>query len=177
MSGRGVADDDIAPRESRRRRFAASLRSSRSFALGAGLSFAFLAVALLSLVWTPYDPTALAIPSRLKPPSAAHWLGTDAFGRDVLSMAMAGARNSISVALIAVAVGLGIGVPLGALAAARGGWLDHLAMRGTRVRQVHSRLSGGGVSRFCIIARSLDTTRPSGPGRARSPLATSRVVT
>lgn len=131
MSGPDVAEDGIAPRVSLWRRFARALSQSRSFALGAGLSFVFLAVALLSLVWTPYDPAALAIPSRLKPPSAAHWLGTDAFGRDVLSMAMAGARNSIFVALIAVAVGLGVGVPLGALAAARGGWLDHLAMRGT----------------------------------------------
>lgn len=104
---------------------------SRSFALGAVIASVFAGAALLSFAWTPYDPTALAIPDKLKPPSLAHWFGTDAFGRDVLSMAMAGARNSISVALIAVAVGLGVGVPLGALAAARRGWLDDLVMRAT----------------------------------------------
>ena len=104
---------------------------SRSFALGAVIASVFAGAALLSFAWTPYDPTALAIPDKLKAPSAAHWFGTDAFGRDVLSMVMAGARNSISVALIAVAVGAGVGVPLGALAAARRGWLDDLVMRAT----------------------------------------------
>lgn len=68
---------------------------------------------------------------RLAAPSAAHWLGTDPFGRDEFSMLMAGARNSIAVAVIAVAVGAGFGVPLGALAAARGRWVDELVMRGT----------------------------------------------
>jgi peptide/nickel transport system permease protein len=56
-------------------------------------------------------------------------MGTDAFGRDALSMVMAGARNSIGVALVAVLVGAGFGVPLGALAAARGGLVDALVMR------------------------------------------------
>ena len=78
-----------------------------------------LLMALLSLVWTPYAPdrdghraqAAAACP-------ALHPLGTDPFGRDVLSMVMAGAHNSIAVAVIAVAVGIGFGVPLGA---ARGG--------------------------------------------------------
>ena len=60
---------------------------------------------------------------------ALHWLGTDHFGRDVLSMLMDGARNSMAVALIAVGVGIGLGVPLGLLAAARRGWLDEVVMR------------------------------------------------
>jgi peptide/nickel transport system permease protein len=109
----------------------AAAARSRSFALGGAVTTLFVGMAALSLVWTPYDPTALAILDKLKAPSAAHWLGTDPFGRDVASMVMAGARNSIAVALIAVAVGAGFGVPLGALAAARGGWLDDLVMRAT----------------------------------------------
>jgi peptide/nickel transport system permease protein len=89
----------------------------------------FVAVALVSLVWTPYEVTEIDIAGKLRPPSAAHWLGTDHFGRDVLSMLMVGTHNSVAVALVAVGIGAGFGVPLGALAAARRGWVDELVMR------------------------------------------------
>ena len=82
--------------------------------VGGAITVLLVAMALLSLAWTPYPPTRMDIPHRLAPPSAAHWLGTDPFGRDVLSMIMAGARSSLSVSLIAVGVGAGTGVPLGA---------------------------------------------------------------
>jgi len=104
---------------------------ARNLALGAGLTAVFLIAALISLVWTPYDHTVLEIPNRLQTPNAAHWLGTDHFGRDILTMIMVGARTSISVALVAVGIGMGLGVPLGLAAAAlRGSWLDELIMRG-----------------------------------------------
>ena len=90
-----------------------------------------LAVAGLSLVWTPYDPTMMGVGARLTAPSAAHWLGTDAYGRDALSMVMAGARSALAVAAAACAIGLGAGAPLGLLAAARRGWLEELVMRGS----------------------------------------------
>ena len=99
--------------------------------IGAGLTAAALALAALSLVWTPYGTEALAIAERLRPPSGGHWLGTDHFGRDIASMLMVGARTSIAVALIAVAIGAGAGVPLGLWAAARqGGVADAVIMRG-----------------------------------------------
>lgn len=102
-----------------------------SFAVGLALSLAALAAALVSLVWTPYDTATLAIADKLQPPSSAHWLGTDHFGRDIGSMLMAGAQTSIAVALVAVGIGMGLGVPLGLLAAARSGSLiDELVMRG-----------------------------------------------
>jgi peptide/nickel transport system permease protein len=104
-------------------------RGGPGLALGGAIAAFVLAVALLSLAWTPYDPTAMTIADKLRPPSAAHWFGTDQFGRDVLSMMMVGARNSIAVALIAVAIGIGLGVPLGLLAAARRGLLDDVVMR------------------------------------------------
>ncbi len=100
-----------------------------SMVVGGVITLVMVAVALASLVWTPYDPAAISIPDKLQTPSALHWLGTDHFGRDVLSMLMEGARNSMAVALIAVGVGLGLGVPLGLTAAARGGWLDEVVMR------------------------------------------------
>lgn len=104
---------------------------SRSLVIGAGLSALFVLAALLSFVWTPFSYEALDIPNKLQPPNGVHWLGTDHFGRDILSMIMAGARISIAVAVLAVGIGMGLGVPLGLLAAASSGcWLDEVIMRG-----------------------------------------------
>ena len=97
--------------------------------LGGGLCLALFLAGLLSLVWSPYPIGVIDVANRFAGPSAAHWLGTDAFGRDVLSLLLAGAANSILVAIVAVGLGIGIGVPLGALASATGGWLDDLVMR------------------------------------------------
>ncbi|MFD1510053.1 ABC transporter permease [Lacimonas salitolerans] len=103
---------------------------TRSLILGAALTAVFVLAALISLIWVPFDVTQMDIANKIKPPSAAHPLGTDHFGRDILSMIMVGARTSIAVALVAVAIGMGLGVPLGLAAAARkGGWLDELIMR------------------------------------------------
>ncbi|UCA45970.1 ABC transporter permease [Pseudochrobactrum sp. XF203] len=104
---------------------------SRSLLIGTIVTGLLIGLAVLSLVWTPYSPTGMNILRKLQGPSMQHWLGTDALGRDVLSMVMVGARNSLSVALIAVAVGMGLGVPLGAYAAARGGMIDGFVMRMT----------------------------------------------
>ncbi len=107
----------------------AALRSP-SFMIGLGLTLLFVSAALISFVWTPYDVTQLDISRKLQGPSAEHWFGTDAFGRDIFSMIMVGARVSIAVALVAVGIGIVIGVPLGLLAAARhGSLLDEVIMR------------------------------------------------
>ncbi|TCO74201.1 ABC transporter permease [Rhodovulum euryhalinum] len=99
--------------------------------VGGVLSGLFLLAAAVSLVWMPHDVAALNIADRLRPPGGPYPLGTDQFGRDMLSMLMVGARSSIAVALVAVGIGMGMGVPLGLLAAAnRGGWLDEVVMRG-----------------------------------------------
>src|SRR6056297_3736167 len=104
---------------------------SRNLVLGGLLTSVFVIAALLSFVWTPISVEAMNIANRLKPPGAGNLLGTDHFGRDILSMMMVGARTSIAVALVAVGIGMGLGVPLGLLAAARrGGWLDEIIMRG-----------------------------------------------
>jgi peptide/nickel transport system permease protein len=99
--------------------------------IGGTLSGLFVIVAIVSLVWSPHPVTGISIATRLQPPSAAHWLGTDQLGRDLLSMLMVGAQTSIAVALIAVGIGVALGVPLGLAAAAnRGSWLDEIIMRG-----------------------------------------------
>ncbi len=110
---------------------AARPRVARYWALwlGGGLSLLLVLAGLLSLVWTPYPIGTIDVANKLAGPTADHWLGTDPFGRDVLSLLLKGAANSILVAVVAVGIGIFIGVPLGALASAHGGWLDELVMR------------------------------------------------
>ena len=96
---------------------------SPNLIIGLALTSMIAAAAALSFVWTPYDPTTIVVEQRLLAPSLAHWFGTDHLGRDVFSMVLQGARNSIAVALIAVGVGIIFGVPLGLWAAARQGHL------------------------------------------------------
>ena len=83
---------------------------SRTLLPGLLLTVLFVSAALISLVWVPYDTTVLNIANRMKLPSWTHLLGTDQFGRDILSMIMVGARTSIAVALVAVGIGMIIGV-------------------------------------------------------------------
>ena len=98
--------------------------------LGAFLVAATVLVALVSLVWTPYDPTLAHPDIRLAGPSTEHLLGTDRFGRDTASRIMAGAQITVFVGLIAVGIAAVVGVPLGILAGMRRGtWADALVMR------------------------------------------------
>lgn len=100
-----------------------------SFVLGAALSLALALAALLSTVWSPYPVGEIDIPAKLQPPSRAHWLGTDHFGRDVASLLLVGAQSSIVVGVVAVGIGLAAGVLLGCVAAARRGWVEEAIMR------------------------------------------------
>ena len=101
----------------------------RSFVIGIILSFFMILTGVVSLFWTPYSVELLDIPHKLQGASAAHWLGTDHFGRDVFSMLMVGAWNSMLVSVFAIGFGAGIGVPLGALAAGKRGWVEESVMR------------------------------------------------
>ncbi|WP_010138649.1 ABC transporter permease [Oceanicola sp. S124] len=104
---------------------------NRNLLLGGALTLVFLGAALISFLWVPYDVTQMDIANKIKGPSAAHWLGTDHYGRDILAMIMVGARTSIAVAVVAVGIGMLVGVPLGLWAAARrGSLLDEVIMRG-----------------------------------------------
>jgi peptide/nickel transport system permease protein len=100
-----------------------------SFGTGALLVALLLVAALLSLLWSPYPPAEINVEQRLASPSWAHWLGTDSLGRDIASQLLVGAQNSIVVGVVAVGIGLGFGVAIGCLAAARGGWVEEIAMR------------------------------------------------
>lgn len=96
---------------------------------GLAVTGAFVVLAILSVVWTPYSVTQLDIAARFAAPSAVHWLGTDQLGRDVVSLLMAGSRNSLVVAVASTGFALVIGGALGLWAAARGGFVDGLVMR------------------------------------------------
>ena len=104
-------------------------RRHPSFVVGGVLSALLAVAALLSLVWAPYPPAEIDIPSKLQGPSAAHWQGTDSLGRDITSQLLVGAQNSIVVGVVAVGIGLGVGVALGCVASARRGWVEELIMR------------------------------------------------
>ena len=131
-----------------------------SLLIGAALTCLLGLVALLSIVWTPHAFDAVAITERMQGPSAAHWLGTDHFGRDIATRLMIGARNSILVGVVAVGIGLAVGGALGVLAAARGGWVDEIVTRGSDV-----------VFAFPAIVSAILITAIFGPGAVNAIIA------
>lgn len=102
---------------------------NRSFVWGGLITLLFFGVALLSYFWTPYPIDDIKISEKLLKPNASYLLGTDHFGRDILSMLIMGAKNSVIVAFVAIGIGIGIGVPLGLIAASKKGWIDEVIMR------------------------------------------------
>lgn len=105
-------------------------RAVRSPQLIIGLTLVslFVLAALLGPALAPYSPTAQKMSQRLKPPSTEYALGTDDFGRDVLSRILHGAMPSLQVSVLSVTGSLIIGVVIGLIAGYRGGWLDTLLM-------------------------------------------------
>ena len=96
--------------------------------LGIVLIGVLLIVAIVGMIWTPYDPLGISFGARLKPPGPAHWLGTDEFGRDVLSRLMKGAATSVRISCLTVAVSLTVGTALGILTGFVRGWTDRIIM-------------------------------------------------
>ena len=117
----------------RRSRFAGSivgrLLRHRSGALGLSLTLAFVALAVVGPWLAQYRPSAPDYAQLAKGISAAHWLGTDAFGRDTLSRILAGARYSITIGLAATIIGALVGGAWGVTSGFFGGWFDNLSMR------------------------------------------------
>ena len=128
-----VETPGAAPAPSAPAPVSASRPRRRSRAWGLYLAFAVVAVAVLWAVipgvFAPGDPLTGVPADKLLPPSAAHWFGTDALGRDLFGRVVHGAVHSLSGALIAVTVGLALGTLLGAVAGATGGIVDDVLMR------------------------------------------------
>lgn len=108
-------------------------RLNPSLVLGSILVLLVIVMALVSFVWTAYDPGLVVPQQRLGTFSGAHWLGSDMLGRDVASQILVGARTTLLVGIVSVGVAAAIGVPLGLLAAMSWRWLGELLMRGTDV--------------------------------------------
>jgi peptide/nickel transport system permease protein len=96
---------------------------------GAILVGLVVGAALVSAFWTPYDAEHVQVNDRFHASDGANLLGTDQLGRDELSRLMVGARTTLVVGVVTVVVALGLGVPLGALAALRGGAVEEVSMR------------------------------------------------
>ena len=116
-------------------RVASRFFSSRLAVVSLGFIAFFFTVAITAGVLQllglpmPMDPNATNLAAKLQPPSAAHWLGTDNLGRDVLSRMVAGSTISLTVGFVAMAVSLGIGIVVGAVSGYFGGWVDNVLMR------------------------------------------------
>ncbi|MBN9333696.1 ABC transporter permease [Devosia sp.] len=106
-----------------------TLRRHPRLVIGLAATLIFAAMGLLSLIWTPYPITDIAIARRFATPGAEHLLGADQLGRDMLSLIMSGTLTSFTVAVMAIIIGVGIGVPLGLAAAIYGGPVEWVVLR------------------------------------------------
>ena len=105
-----------------------ALRKNRLSWVGLGLLLLIVLAAVLAPWLAPYDPLQQNIVARLEPPSAEFWLGTDSYGRDVLSRLLFGARVSLLVGFVAILIAMCIGATLGIVAGYLGGLIDQLIM-------------------------------------------------
>ena len=131
-----------------------------NFTIGFFITLIILLTALLSFVFTPFDPNRMNLSERFQAPSKHHWLGTDQYGRDILSRVMKGAVNSIIVGLVAVSIGMGFGILLGSIAAFYRRWMDEVIMRVSDV------LYG-----FPAVLSAILITSILGPGATNSMIA------
>ena len=120
-------------KKDKRRKFLRAMFSRRIVIIGVVGTAFFLLCAIFAPVLAPYDPNTAEFAAALEGPSAAHLLGTDTYGRDVLSRLLYGSRVSLIVGVVAVMISCAIGTFIGMIAGYYGGWRDHLIMRGCEV--------------------------------------------
>ncbi len=125
-----------------------------------------LLLALFAPWISPYDPLRQNVLVRMKPPSVAHWLGTDQFGRDILARVLYGARSSLAISGGAVLLALMIGGALGLFAAYVGGWFDRVVMRSMDI-----------VFAFPVMLLAIAIVAVLGPGAVSGGIAIAVVYT
>jgi peptide/nickel transport system permease protein len=126
---RGIAPPTLSMAALRWRRFQ---RHHMAMA-GATIILLLILAAIFAPLITSVDPAKQALLLRVKPPSAAHWFGTDPYGRDVFTRLIYGTRISLKVGFVSVMISMAVGVTLGSLAGYFGGWWDSIIMRVTDV--------------------------------------------
>jgi len=109
------------------------LKRDQAAMFGLVIVAVLIVVGVFAPLLSPYDPFAVHLEQRLLSPNAAHWLGTDHFGRDILSRIIYGARISLEVGIIASTISLLLGMIFGTLAGYYGGWTDNIIMRFTDI--------------------------------------------
>lgn len=105
------------------------LRLQRKALAGGLIVLVFLAAAVFAPWLSPYAPTEQNFADAMQGPSAAHWMGTDSFGQDILSRTFYGARSALWIGFASVSLGLAVGVAVGLLAGLRGGRVEWVLMR------------------------------------------------
>jgi peptide/nickel transport system permease protein len=109
------------------------LKRNKAAMLSLSVILIFIVIAVIAPLIAPYDPLLQDLSSKVKPPSANHWFGTDSLGRDVLSRIIYGSRTSLLVGLVCEAIAIPIGVLLGSIAGYYGGWADIVISRAIEV--------------------------------------------
>ena len=99
---------------------------NKSFLTGAILAFIMLGMLVVSLFWLPYDPEEMYLAPKLSLPSISHLMGTDQFGRDVMSRIMKGIQVSFGIGVVVVATGGLVGTLLGACSGYFGGYSNQI---------------------------------------------------
>ena len=130
---------------------------NKSFLTGAILAFIMLGMLVVSLFWLPYDPEEMYLAPKLSLPSISHLMGTDQFGRDVMSRIMKGIQVSFGIGVVVVATGGLVGTLLGACSGYFGGYVDEVIMK-----IVDAQMAFPGIllalMLMCIFGRGLSNT-------------------
>ena len=130
---------------------------NKSFLTGAILAFIMLGMLVVSLFWLPYDPEEMYLAPKLSLPSISHLMGTDQFGRDVMSRIMKGIQVSFGIGVVVVAAGGLVGTLLGACSGYFGGYVDEVIMK-----IVDAQMAFPGIllalMLMCIFGRGLSNT-------------------
>jgi peptide/nickel transport system permease protein len=129
MAAAADAPDALLPEPGRFDLIRQALFGRRATLLAVVVILVFVAIAVLAPWIAPYDPLAQSYVKINRPPSAANWLGTDQFGRDVLSRMIHGSRNSLVIGVMAPTIAALVGTTIGVIAGYFGGWIDRVVSR------------------------------------------------
>lgn len=122
-------DGPAAVGPSRWSRVRYTVRQSKSFAIGSAIVLVFVAIALTSRFWVPFEPTALLVGPTLEGPSADHWFGTNELGADVFSRTIGAALLDLRITFLAVLIAFVVGVGVGTMSGYWAGALDVVIQR------------------------------------------------
>jgi ABC-type dipeptide/oligopeptide/nickel transport system permease subunit len=120
---------DAPPRNTEWRRFRRVFFSRKVVLFGTVIVAFLVLIAVIGPWIAPYDPIKISLKERLQDPTLQHWLGTDNYGRDILSRIIYGARTSLQIGLLSVGIASIIGMILGGVAAYYGGLIEAVIMR------------------------------------------------